>query len=322
MKFGLLGAADIAKRRFLPALKKCSEHEFVMLGVSGNERLEAGKSLAEEFSGYAVVGYDVVLENDSIDAVYIPLPPSHHYEWAKKALLSGKHVIVEKPSTINLDDTVDLVNIARERELVITENYGFTHHPQTKLIKSLIAEDKIGEIRNIRTAFGFPKRQAEDIRHKKALGGGGLLDAGGYTIKTGFEYLGETAEVVTTSLNYLDEFDVDMFGSLTMKNSDGLTMQASFGMDSFYRCELEIWGQKGVIKASRYYTAPEDFVPQVVLTTNDGDVIYNADKADQFRLMIDYFTSCINDKNVRESAYGELIRQIEQIQCAFNFAEQ
>ena len=321
MKFGVLGAADIAKRRFLPALNKCENAEFLMLAVSSEERLEAGRTLAEEFGGKAIAGYDKLLECEEIEAVYIPLPPSLHYEWAKKALLAGKHVFVEKPSTIDVEDTEDLVNIAKEKNLAIIENYGFVHHPQMTLIKKLISDDAIGEIRNVRTAFGFPKRQPDDIRHQKALGGGGLLDAGGYTIKAGFELLGESSEVVTASLNYIDGFEVDMYGTLTMENAMGHTLQASFGMDNFYKCELEIWGQKGMIKAPRFYTAPDGLKPQVILTTNDGETIYEADSADQFLLQTEYFMSCIKNEEMRNNAYDELLRQIEQIAYAFDLAE-
>ena len=321
MKFGVLGAADIAKRRFLPAISKCDDAQFVMLAVSSEKRLEAGKTLAEEFGGEAVVGYETILQNKEIEAVYIPLPPSLHYEWAKKALLSGKHVFVEKPSTINAKDTEELIAIAKENNLAIIENYGFVHHPQLKLIKKLIEDGAIGELRNVRTAFGFPKRPIEDIRHQKTLGGGGLLDAGGYTIKAGFELLGDSAEVVAASLNYIDGFEVDMYGTLTMENLSGHTLQASFGMDNFYKCELEIWGQKGMIKAPRFYTAPDGLKPQVILTTNDGETVYEADSADQFLLQTKYFMDCIKNEDMRNNAYDELLRQIEQIEYAFDLAE-
>ena len=321
MKFGVLGAADIAKRRFLPALAKCKNAEFSVLAVSSEKRLEAGISLAEEFGGKAIAGYDKLLENEEIEAVYIPLPPSLHYEWAKKALLAGKHVFVEKPSTIDVENTEELVDIAKEKNLAIVENYGFVHHPQIALIKRLISDGEIGDIRNVRTAFGFPKRQLEDIRHQKDLGGGGLLDAGGYTIRAGFELLGESSEVVTASLNYIDGFEVDMYGTLTMENAIGHTLQASFGMDNFYKCELEIWGQKGMIKAPRFYTAPDGSKPQVILTTNDGETVYEADSADQFLLQTEYFMSCIKNEDMRNTAYDELIRQIEMIAYAFDLAE-
>lgn len=321
MKFGVLGAADIAKRRFLPALEKSEEAQFVLLGVSSEERMPAGNELAGQFNGKCVCGYDSVINSDEIDAIYIPLPPSLHYEWAKRALLAGKHVFVEKPITINSEHTAELIKIAEEKKLVLIENYGFVRHPQTKLIHDLINKGEIGEIRNIRTAFGFPKRPLVDIRHKKALGGGALLDAGGYAIRAGFEFLGPDAMVTTSSLNYLDGYEVDMNGTFSMKNDAGYVLQASFGMDNFYKCEIEIWGQKGLIKAGRLYTAPDNLKPVVTLTTADGETMFEADAADQFLLQIECFVDCIKNEKKRTDMYGEIFRQIQQIEKAFDLAE-
>ena len=69
-----------------------------------------------------------MLNDESVDCVYIPLPPAFHYEWAKKALLAGKHVFLEKPSTTSLKYTEELVKLAEERGLVIQENYMFQYH--------------------------------------------------------------------------------------------------------------------------------------------------------------------------------------------------
>lgn len=318
MRFGILGAADIAKRRFLPALNKCNDAALAMIGVSSEARITAGQELVDTFGGQLVVGYQNVLDSSDIDAVYIPLPPSLHYEWAKKALLAGKHVFVEKPLTISERHTLELIELAKEKGLALTENYGFIRHPQMALIHKLIDDGAIGEVRNIRTAFGFPLRPIDDIRHQKSLGGGALLDAGGYTIRAGLEFLGSDSELTTASLCNLDGFEVDMYGSLSMTNNSGVTMQASFGMDNYYKCELEIWGQKGMLRAGRLYTAPDSLSPAIIVTTNDGEVAYEADKADQFLLQLEHFLACISDKQKRLAEYYAIARQIRLLDKAIN----
>ena len=235
--------------------------------------------------------------------------------------MAGKHVFVEKPSTTKAEHTKELIKIAEKNKLAIIENYGFVCHPQAILIHKLLNEGAIGEIRNIRSAFGFPRRPDNDIRHQKALGGGSLLDAGGYTIKAGFDFLGDTARVTTSALSYLDDFDVDMYGTLTMENGDGKTLQASFGMDCFYKCELEIWGQSGMIKAPRFYTAPDGFTPKITVSTKDADTVYDAEPADQFMLQTEYFLSCCSKDSLREEAYRELEWQTERIESAFDMAK-
>jgi len=316
MRIGILGAADIAKRRFLPALESINGLFFQGVAVSSLDRLSAGEEIVERHGGQVYVGYEQLLEDKEVDAVYVPLPPSLHYKWAKKALLAGKHVFLEKPSTTCLEETLELIRIADERNLVLVENYGFVQHPQIKIIQDIIESKRLGDVRNIRTAFGFPRRSDLDIRHSKELGGGALLDAGGYAIHAGMVFLGETAEVESISLNYLEDFDVDMYGCLTMKNSEGQTLQAMFGMDCFYKCELEVWLEKGYVRAPRFYTAPPDLEPEIIVSTREGEEVIKAEKTDQFAQRINFFVECCNEEVKRKQSYNSIAGQMKQLDRA------
>ncbi len=319
MRLGILGAADIAKRRFLPALELINDLHFQGVAVSSPDRGNAGEEIVEKHGGQVYRGYEQLLEDKEVDAVYVPLPPSLHYKWAKKALLAGKHVFLEKPSTTSLEETLELIRIADGRKLVIVENYGFVQHPQIKIIQDIIESKRLGDVRNIRTAFGFPRRSDSDIRHSKELGGGALLDAGGYAIHAGMVFLGETAEVESISLNYLNDFDVDMYGCLTMKNNDGQTLQAMFGMDCFYKCELEVWLEKGYIRAPRFYTAPPDLEPEIIVNSREREEVIKAEKTDQFAQRINFFVECCNDEDKRKQSYNSIAGQMRQLDKAIKF---
>ena len=316
MRIGILGAADIAKRRFLPALETIDDLLFQGVAVSSPDRIGAGEEIVKKYGGQVYIGYEQLLEDEDVEAVYIPLPPSLHYKWAKKALLAGKHVFLEKPSTTCLEETLELIRIADERNLVLVENYGFVHHSQIKIIQDIIESKKLGDIRNIRTAFGFPRRSDSDIRHSKELGGGALFDAGGYAIHAGMGFLGESAEIESISLNYLNDFDVDMYGCLTMKNSEGQTLQAMFGMDCFYKCELEVWLEKGYIRAPRFYTAPPDLEPEIIVSTRECEEVMKAEKTDQFAQRIHYFVECCNEEVKRKQSYNSIAGQMRQLDKA------
>lgn len=267
IRIGILGTSDIAFRRFLPALKKCIEFEYA--GVA-SRTLEKGRLFADSFCGQVYDGYDALLADSSIDAVYIPLPPALHFEWGKKALEAGKHVLMEKPFTTSAKDTAALLEMAEEKELAIHENYMFLYHSQLVWIEEQVKAGVIGELRLIRAAFGFPKRGGTDFRYNKALGGGALLDCGGYPVRLASYLLGESARVSAARLNSPAGYDVDIYGSVTMENNDGCTAQISFGMDNSYKCELELWGSKGCLLADRIFTAPIGFVPEITLRTAQG----------------------------------------------------
>ncbi|MEG2001189.1 MAG: Gfo/Idh/MocA family oxidoreductase, partial [Evtepia sp.] len=258
-------------------------------------------------------GYEALLADESIDAVYIPLPPALHFEWGKKVLESGKHILMEKPFTMSLADTKELLKIAEENRLAVHEDYMFVYHSQLSAVEKLVADGEIGELRLIRTAFGFPKRAATDFRYNKALGGGALLDCGGYPVRLAAHLLGETAQIVASSLQYSPEFEVDIGGSATMKNDAGQVAQIAFGMDNSYKCELELWGSTGSVYTNRIYTAPVDFEPQVVLKKGNNERLVSLPADDSFQNSIDVFRDCIRKESRRAENSAAIERQATQM---------
>lgn len=268
MRLGILGTADIAFRRFLPALEKCPEIEY--MGVASRAP-EKGQRFVERFGGKVYGSYDELLDDKTIDAVYIPLPPALHYEWGQKALLAGKHLFMEKPFTTCLKDTQALLSLAAETGLTVHENYMFLYHNQLAKVKELIADGTLGDVRLYRMTFGFPKRLQGDFRYNEALGGGALLDCGGYPVRLALELLGETTKVVQARLSQPEGYEVDLYGSAVLENDTGQTAQISFGMDNAYQCQLEVWGSKATLIAPRIFTAGPDLKPTVLLRGSTGE---------------------------------------------------
>ena len=323
-RIGIICPSEIAFRRFLPALKQVKDFTFACIGVASAEewygkgvsydteaektRIEKEKAKAQTFldawgGGKIIEGYKNLISSDEIDAVYLPLPPALHFKWAKLALEHGKHVFVEKPSTTDVADTNALIELAKAKNLALHENYMFVYHDQLKALNDVVASGEIGEVRLYRISFGFPRRAQNDFRYNKALGGGALIDAGGYTIKYASYLLGESARLTTAQLNYLDEFEVDMYGSATMVNDKGVTAQLAFGMDNDYKCEIEIWGSKGTITSNRILTAPAGFEPEYTIKKNQDYETRKLPVDDAFRKSIELFGQCIEDEETRKKEY-------------------
>lgn len=332
MKIGIICPSEIALRRFMPALKKIDDLEFVGLGVCSaverfgdcfpedrivREVLDIERQKAEifiaQYGGKIFGSYQEIVESKEIEAIYIPLPPALHYKWAKRALENNKHVLVEKPSTISATNTRELVKIARERGLALHENYMFNFHVQLDEIEDLITAGQIGDVRLYRICFGFPRRAANDFRYNAALGGGALIDAGGYTIKYATRLLGKSAKVRFAQMNYIDEFDVDIYGSGVLTNNDGTTVQIAFGMDNNYKCELEAWGSKGCLTTSRVLTAPDGFVPEVNIRKGNDDDKRKLSADDAFKKSIERFIECVHQTSTRLENYSELVTQAELV---------
>lgn len=337
IRIGIICPSEIAFRRFMPALKLVKDFSFTAIGIASAEewydigvaydaelekkRVEREKSKAQTFldawgGGKIIEGYENLVSSNDIDAVYLPLPPALHYKWAKLALECGKHVFIEKPSTTDVADTNDLIEIAKAKKLVLHENYMFIYHDQLKAVNDVVASGEIGDVRLYRITFGFPRRAQKDFRYIKSLGGGALIDAGGYTIKYASFLLGPTAKLTTAQANYLDGFDVDMYGSATMVNDKGVTAQLAFGMDNDYKCEIEIWGSKGTITSNRILTAPAGFVPEYTIKKNQDYETCKLPVDDAFRKSIELFGLCMADDATREKEY-ELIGTEAQLLTDF-----
>ena len=313
-KFGILGTADIAYRRFLPALKLDDELEYIGVATRYPDKAE---KFVNTYGGRIFEEYRKAVEMPDITSMYIPLPPSLHYVWGMACLENNKHVFMEKPCAISFDYTMSLVNKARNSNLVLYENYGFLYHKQLAQIKKLVWEEKIlGDIRLIRINFSFPRRQENDFRYNKELGGGALLDCGGYTVRLAVELLGKDISVDTAKLNYVKECDVDMYGTATLQGKGGCIAQLAFGMDNGYKCEMEVIGQKGWVRTPRIFTAPADCETMLLTNINNSDAVVSIGKDNQFLNAIKLFKESIHDYFKREKIYEDILctaRLVEEL---------
>lgn len=307
-KIGILGAADIAFNRFLPALEKVRGVQCAGVASNSPDKL---RRFVDKYNIHVYESYDEVIQDENVDCIYVPLPPVFHYEWAKKALLAGKHVFLEKPSTISAEQTRELVGLAGSMGLVLQENYMFQYHAQLADIEKIIASGELGKLRLVRTSFGFPRRAGGDFRYVKELGGGTMLDNGGYTIKLINRLLGRSTRLVASRLDYDEETGVDIFGTAEFMNADGVLAQAAFGMDCQYQCSLELWGSKGRLTTGRIYTTPDGFVPTALIETGAGSRNIQLASCDAFEESIKMYLRAVDDDGLRADMAQELVRQAE-----------
>jgi NDP-hexose-3-ketoreductase len=326
VRIGIICPSEIASRRFLPALKESSGFTFAGIAyanksewtgatdeVISSERIKANK-IVELFGGKVFDSYNKILQSKDIEAIYLPLPPALHFLWSSKALEAGKHIIIEKPATTSLQDTKHLIDLAKIKDLVIHENYMFVFHSQLEVIKDIIINKEIGDVRLYRISFGFPKRPTGDFRYQKVMGGGALLDVGGYTFKYARLLLGKSAKIAYAYKNLTPEFDIDLYGSAAIINNEGVTIQIAYGIDNSYKCELEVWGSLGYLKSNRIFTAPAGYAPQVELVFGNNTEKRYLQPDDTFKKSLTYFQNCIENSSLRYDSYSEILSQANLLQ--------
>ena len=154
INIGVLGCANIAKRSVIPTILGLQNH-YKLVGVA-SRKLETAKLCAKDFETQAFESYQSLLDYPDLDAIYIPLPNSLHAEWIEKALQKNIHVLVEKSMACEYQEVIKLNELAEAKGLVLVENFQFRFHSQLNKLKNLLTAGTIGELRSIRSTFGFP----------------------------------------------------------------------------------------------------------------------------------------------------------------------
>ncbi|MFI7637848.1 Gfo/Idh/MocA family protein [Nonomuraea sp. NPDC049400] len=262
MRFGVLGCADIADRRFLPALASVAGAELVALASRSPSRARA---FAERFGGTPVTGYERLLERDDVDAVYVPVPAGLRARWIERALLAGKHVFAEKPLATGGEEVHRLVKLARARKLTLMENFAFVHHSQHAAVRQLLAGGEIGELRGFTAAFAVPPRPPGDIRLKPELGGGALLDVGVYPLRAALHFLGTDLKVTDAVLRYDHAVGVDLIGAARLAAPDDVDVRLLFGMTTRYASGYQFLGSRGSLTVEHVFTTPSEHRPVILL---------------------------------------------------------
>jgi len=208
----------------------------------------------------AHTGYDALLHDQTVDAVYIPLPNSMHIEWTLRALDAGKHVLCEKPLALVPEDVDRVAAVARARERVVAEAFMFRHEPLMARVVELLADDAIGPVRSISAGFTYPQSRSNDVRLDRSLGGGSLWDVGCYAVSAARLVAGdEPTEVV--GLSHITASGVDDAFTGLLRFPRGVIAAAHSGFRAAYRTWLEVAGADGVLRvANPFKPAPCDTI--------------------------------------------------------------
>jgi len=286
LRVGVMGCAEIAQRRLLPALSASPEVQ--VTAVASRDPARAG-DVARRFGAEPVVGYSALLERADVDAVYVPLPVALHATWVEAALGAGKHVLAEKPLTTCRADTERLLVAARTAGRALVENVMFVHHPQHAAVGRLVREGAIGELRSFHATFTVPRRPAGDIRYSADLGGGALWDAALYPLRAALYFLGDELEVVGSASTHAAWTDVDLGGAALLLTPGGVSAQLSFGLDHAYRSRYELCGSEGLLAVEPAFAPAAAHVPRLLLERSNHRETVVLPAADQVRLAVDAF---------------------------------
>lgn len=206
MRWGVLGAAGIARLALIPAFEKAGNAELVVIGARDRARA------AELWPGRVVAGYQAVLDDPHVDAVYVPLPNHLHREWCLRALAAGKHVLCEKPLALSAAEGEEIAEGAAAAGRLVMEAAMYRFNPRVAAVAADLRADPPSALW---AGFGFPLAPSANYRWHPEMGGGALLDVGFYTVSLARWVLGEP-EWVEATAHFASTGGVDLTVSMTL----------------------------------------------------------------------------------------------------------
>jgi predicted dehydrogenase len=193
--------------------------------------------------------YAALVADPEAQAIYISLPNHLHAEWTIRCAEAGKHILCEKPLTVNHAEAVPVIEAVRRHDVFLMEAFMYRCHPQTARIQELIAERVIGEVRLIQSNFSYnmgPKY--ENIRLSNPAAGGGIMDVGCYTTSMARLIAGAEPEVVNGVAHIGPISRVDEQATASLKFPGGIVANLACGTQVAADSELRIWGSEGSIR--------------------------------------------------------------------------
>jgi predicted dehydrogenase len=250
LRIGVLGAARIAP---MALIKPAG----VVPGVTVAAIAARDPSKAAAFASKHRVttvhsSYDELLADDSIDAIYNPLPNGLHAEWTLKALAAGKHVLCEKPFTANESEAREVADAATASGLVVMEAFHYRYHALAERMREIAQDGRLGETREVRTWMWFPLPKFSDIRYDYALGGGTTMDCC-YAVHA-LRLVGPGEPSVVSARAQLHGADIDRAMETTYSFPSGATGHSSASMWShrLFRFSLRVTGTRGEMRVTNF----------------------------------------------------------------------
>ena len=267
LNWGILSTAKIGIEKVIPAMQQGKLSEIVAIASRTHESArEAAKNLKIP---KAFGSYQDLLDDTSIDAVYIPLPNHMHVPWTIKALAANKHVLCEKPIALTATEAKELLKETEKfPHLKVMEAFMYRHHPQWIQALELINGGGIGMVKTVHSFFSYYNDDPENIRNMVDIGGGGLMDIGCYCISLARLIFDEEPQRVFGKIEYDPGFETDRICSGILDFVQGTsTFTCSTQLVPYQR--VNVFGTKGRIEIEIPFNAPPDKPCKMLFQNNE-----------------------------------------------------
>jgi len=318
VRWGMLGTGRIGMRALIPAIQAANA---TLVALASRDAARAQAAVADLPGVRAYGSYEALLDDPTVEAVYIPLPNGLHAEWTMRAAAAGKHVLCEKTLGMSPEETRAMVAACARAGVLLMEAFMYRHHPQIEWALAQVAAGRVGEVQLVRAGFGFDiSSRPDDIRLVAALGGGSLLDVGCYALNFARAVYGRgpesvAARVVTPAGSQVERSVAAALdfgaGQLALIDGDFVAPREQFA---------EVMGARGRL------LIPLPFTPglneTIVRIEGDDEAVERRFEAvDQYQLEVERFGEAIRARTPPFLPPGDAIEQADAIAAIYAAAD-
>lgn len=253
VRWGILGCSGIGKSRTIPGLLACENAELYAIAGRNEEKL---KAYAEPFAPKKLyTDYQALLDDENVDAVYLPLPNGIHMEWVEKAAKAGKHILCEKPMALTEEQVREMFAAAKANGVLLEEAYAYRHAQLAQKVKEIVDSGAIGRIRYLESKHSTFDTNRSGIRYQKGNGGGAVYDVTCYNVSLASYLLGKDPEDMSVYCGFDKETGVDTSDAVMLRYEEGVTAMLYAGLDAYRRGCYSILGDTGRIDVDHKFNS-------------------------------------------------------------------
>jgi predicted dehydrogenase len=286
LRWGLLGTGGAA-RKFARDL---AAHGISVLSAASRDGARAARFAAETGLPQSHAGYQALLEDPDVDAIYIALPNHMHAEWSIRAARAGKHILCEKPAALDEAECESVLRAADRAGVFFMEGFMYRCHPQWGMVRALIEDGRIGEVRGLRASFCYDMGiRPGNIRQSREAAGGALTDVGCYGLSFSRMLAGAEPSRCSAVSRIHPELGVDEWTTAELVFPDGARAAFDCALNEARPHAAVIEGERGRIEVAspwhppahgaevRLYPAGEE---EEVYRTGDGLALFAREALD------------------------------------------
>src|SRR3954470_4702548 len=320
VRWGILGAANIAVNKVIPAMR--ASRLSVPVAIASRDIAKAHAAAQTLGIPRAYGSYEELLADPDVEAIYNPLPNHLHVPWSIRAVQSGKHVLCEKPIAMSALEAVELRDAALRAGVLVGEAFMVRAHPQWSETHRLVESGRIGSLQLVHGHFSYARRAASDVRSRVEFGGGALLDIGCYPIAIARWMFGREPLAAVAAIERDAEFHVDRITSGVLRFDGGVaTFNCGGAMVPHQR--IELFGARGRIQLDLPFTPRATERCRIAIDdgSRSGEEIIEIDATNQYTVQGDRFSAAIRGAGEIPSSIDNAIANMAVIDALFRSSE-